>query len=69
MNKLPFAIIREVESSLGVYLQELLPHHQKPQQRFVVYSNPGEKELGELKSTNLFFKRKELEGKIIQMIN
>ncbi len=67
-SKLKYLRLRELESALGVFLEEISPNHTRPHQRFNVYnSSPEEKFLGEVMAKNLFFDYQELLKKIIKL--
>ncbi len=67
-SKLSRREIREVESSLEVYLDELSMTYEHRTQRFNVFDNSeNENFIAEVTAENLFFKRKELEKAIAQL--
>lgn len=70
--QLKYSELREIESSLGVFLTQIPASFQQPSQSFKVFLNDRNNEvepfIGEVVANDTFFKRKELEKKIIEMI-
>lgn len=64
--------IRDIESSLGVFLTQTPATYKQPNQSFSVFQDDPNKEtepfIGEVVAEDTFFRRQELEGKIIEMI-
>lgn len=67
-SKLKRRQLRDIESSLGVFLDELSLTSALPTQTFAVFDNTeSELFVGEVSAQTLFFGREELVGKIIEM--
>ena len=69
MQRMKMRLVRDIESALGVFYQEILPNHKKPQQRFQVFLRADkEEEIGEINSEGLFFRQRELVKKTLALL-